>query len=144
YRPLRARGRCPGPAEPVGPVAEVTEGQRVLAADLDSRLSRQDARERRAVLRAPARGPAQAPHQPDVPAGPGGGRASVPGIARVDGQADPDSVTPGTHADRRRGDAMDLGLHGKRALVTGGSLGIGKAIALELAREGVDVAIVAR
>src|SRR5882672_427952 len=39
---------------------------------------------------------------------------------------------------------MDLGLHGKRALVTGGSLGIGKAIALELAREGVDVAIVAR
>jgi len=39
---------------------------------------------------------------------------------------------------------MDLGLQGKRALVTGGSLGIGKAIALELAREGVDVAIVAR
>src|SRR5207249_6076958 len=39
---------------------------------------------------------------------------------------------------------MDLGLNGKRARVTGGSLGIGKAIALELAREGVDVAIVAR
>src|SRR5262249_46842749 len=39
---------------------------------------------------------------------------------------------------------MDLGLKGKRALVTGGSLGIGKAIALELAGEGVDVAIVAR
>ena len=39
---------------------------------------------------------------------------------------------------------MDFGLTGKRALVTGGSLGIGKAIALELAREGVDVAIVAR
>src|SRR5437660_11569151 len=36
---------------------------------------------------------------------------------------------------------MDLGLNGKRALVT---VGIGKAIALELAREGVDVAIVAR
>src|SRR5262245_7377297 len=39
---------------------------------------------------------------------------------------------------------MDLGLHGKRAIVTGGSLGIGKAIARELAREGADVAIVAR
>ena len=39
---------------------------------------------------------------------------------------------------------MDLGLRGKHAIVTGGSLGIGKAIALELAREGVDVAIVAR
>jgi len=34
---------------------------------------------------------------------------------------------------------MDLGLRGKRAIVTGGSLGIGKAIACELAREGVDV-----
>src|SRR5262245_25202092 len=39
---------------------------------------------------------------------------------------------------------MELGLQGKRAIVTGGSLGIGKAIARELAREGVDVAIVAR
>jgi NAD(P)-dependent dehydrogenase (short-subunit alcohol dehydrogenase family) len=39
---------------------------------------------------------------------------------------------------------MDLGLKDKRAIVTGGSLGIGKAIARELAREGCDVAIVAR
>ena len=39
---------------------------------------------------------------------------------------------------------MDLGLKGKHAIVTGGSLGIGKAIARELAKEGVDVAIVAR
>ena len=39
---------------------------------------------------------------------------------------------------------MDLGLGGKRAIVTGGSKGIGKAIALELAREGADVAVVAR
>ncbi|MFA7249699.1 MAG: SDR family oxidoreductase [Dehalococcoidia bacterium] len=39
---------------------------------------------------------------------------------------------------------MDLQLTGKRAIVTGGSRGIGKACALELAREGVDVVIVAR
>ena len=39
---------------------------------------------------------------------------------------------------------MDLQLEGKVAIVTGGSKGIGKAIALELAREGVDVAIAAR
>src|SRR5882724_7559563 len=39
---------------------------------------------------------------------------------------------------------MNLGVEGKRAIVTGGSLGIGKAIARELAREGADVAIVAR
>src|SRR5580693_6417600 len=40
--------------------------------------------------------------------------------------------------------AMDLGLEGKTALVTGGSEGIGRGIALGLAREGVDVAICAR
>ena len=39
---------------------------------------------------------------------------------------------------------MELQLKGKKALVTGGSQGIGKAIALALAREGVDVAICAR
>ncbi|MDB5317335.1 MAG: short-chain dehydrogenase [Rhodospirillales bacterium] len=39
---------------------------------------------------------------------------------------------------------MDLGLSGKKALVTGGSEGIGKAIARALAREGCDVAICAR
>jgi 3-oxoacyl-[acyl-carrier protein] reductase len=39
---------------------------------------------------------------------------------------------------------MDLGLTGKVALVTAGSKGLGKAIALELAREGADVAIASR
>lgn len=39
---------------------------------------------------------------------------------------------------------MDLQLKGKTAFITGGSMGIGKGAALELAREGVDVAIAAR
>ncbi|MCI0441209.1 MAG: SDR family oxidoreductase [Chloroflexi bacterium] len=39
---------------------------------------------------------------------------------------------------------MDFGLKGRLALVAGGGRGIGKAIALDLAREGVDVAIASR
>jgi NAD(P)-dependent dehydrogenase (short-subunit alcohol dehydrogenase family) len=39
---------------------------------------------------------------------------------------------------------VDLNLSGRRALITGGSKGIGLAIAAELAAEGVDVAICAR
>jgi len=39
---------------------------------------------------------------------------------------------------------MELGLEGKRAIVTGASQGIGRACALALAREGVRVCIVAR
>jgi NAD(P)-dependent dehydrogenase (short-subunit alcohol dehydrogenase family) len=39
---------------------------------------------------------------------------------------------------------MDFGLNGKCAIVVGASRGIGKAIALELGREGVDLVVVAR
>ncbi len=39
---------------------------------------------------------------------------------------------------------MDLGIQGKRALVTGGASGIGEAIALDLAKEGALVAITSR
>ena len=39
---------------------------------------------------------------------------------------------------------MDLGLKGKKAIITGGSKGIGLATAHALADEGVDVAICSR
>lgn len=39
---------------------------------------------------------------------------------------------------------MNLGLKGKKALVTGGASGIGEAIAMDLAQEGVKVAILSR
>lgn len=39
---------------------------------------------------------------------------------------------------------MDLGLHGKAAIITGGSEGIGKAAAASMAAEGADVVIAAR
>lgn len=39
---------------------------------------------------------------------------------------------------------MDLGIKGKRALVTGASRGIGRAVAVDLAKEGVKVAVVSR
>ena len=39
---------------------------------------------------------------------------------------------------------MDLELSGKKAIITGGSRGIGKAVAREFGREGVEVALVSR
>ena len=39
---------------------------------------------------------------------------------------------------------MDLNLHGKTALITGGSRGLGKQCAISLAQEGVNIAICGR
>jgi 3-oxoacyl-[acyl-carrier protein] reductase len=39
---------------------------------------------------------------------------------------------------------MDLGIKGKVALITGGNRGIGKATALEMAKEGCHIAITGR
>src|SRR5262249_17144370 len=55
------------------------------------------------------------------------------------------TATPlASHAERGRGSAMDLGLKGRHAIVTGGSKGIGRRIADLLADEGCHVAICAR
>jgi NAD(P)-dependent dehydrogenase (short-subunit alcohol dehydrogenase family) len=48
------------------------------------------------------------------------------------------------HGRRSGGKEMDLGLNGRNGIVVGGSRGIGKAIALALAQEGVNLALVAR
>src|SRR6478609_664763 len=50
----------------------------------------------------------------------------------------------GTAAGRTSGACMDLGLEGRRALVSGGSQGIGRAVAESLMREGCSVALCAR
>ena len=39
---------------------------------------------------------------------------------------------------------MDLGIRGKKAIINGGSAGMGKGSAIALAREGVDLVISSR
>src|SRR5580700_7856170 len=51
---------------------------------------------------------------------------------------------PSAASSPRRTDLMDLGLRGSRALITGGSRGIGLAIAGVLAAEGAAVGLIAR
>jgi NAD(P)-dependent dehydrogenase (short-subunit alcohol dehydrogenase family) len=62
----------------------------------------------------------------------------------LDGRSEALAVSPGFGMLRVGGDAMDLGLQGKVAIITGGSEGIGRASAQRLAAEGAQLALCAR
>ena len=51
---------------------------------------------------------------------------------------------PERSVGEKQGDSMDLGLNGSRVLITGGSRGIGLAIAEALAAKGAAIGLVAR
>src|SRR5262249_26872478 len=81
---------------------------------------------------------AQAPHQSRR-------RSARQGHAhRAGAWARPALRLQGRPARGGRGLTVDLGIRGRKALLSGASRGLGKACAFALAREGVDVTIVAR
>ena len=57
----------------------------------------------------------------------------------------PDKVSPTSPMGRQTEECfMDLGLQGKKAIVCAASKGLGRACAISLAREGVELVITAR
>src|SRR5262249_19814230 len=95
------------------------------------------------ILRGPLQRPAPAGQR--ARAGRGGGRHHRAGGVAGYRRALPRAAAPARRVLRTgRLSAMDLGIAGRRAIVCGGSKGLGRAAALALAREGVEVVLIAR
>src|SRR5690606_13836235 len=92
------------------------------------------------LCRAPEASRATGPLPPRPRNAPARRRVAPPGAAEL-GQ---DSTCAGRFGPRHGGEAMELGLAGKVAIVTGASQGIGLATAGRLAAEGARVTICAR